>query len=103
MRIDMIRGFQSAKEGPIGLLTGKDKQFSAVLVGAEPGAKATVKIHMLPDDSKARKVLVATLELSADTPYDVTPVIESLIAGHFAEVTAIDSGEVWVHGHAGGE
>jgi hypothetical protein len=95
---NMIRGRRQPGESNVVALYGKEKQFSAVLVGADPGDEAVINIFACPDNSKDRRIPVATLHVSADEPADVTPIIESLIGPHYAEVESISSGEVWVYG-----
>lgn len=82
-------------------IAAKEKQFSAVLVGAAPGDTATIEIRMTPDNDKDRYIVAATLTLSAEAPSAVTEVLESLIPGHYAEITShAGAGAVWVFGDA---
>lgn len=99
-RFTMITGSQVAVTGNVHEIAGKEKQFCAVLLGADPGDSAVVEVRVTPNGNNAKSLVVATLTVTEAEPVDVTPIIESLMGQFFAKVVSIDSGEVYVYGEA---
>ena len=95
-RVNLVFGSRNTGNGEVVALNSRLKQFSAYFDGDGDGA--TVEVRQSIDGTVEKSVVVATLTMTAESPFDFTPVMESLMPYYFTRVTAIDGGAVTVFG-----